>query len=225
MSNRKSIRILCLAAFLLLFLTGCRQDRLPVEMNVFYLSVAIAGFLIVIVAMWLWFFRQRARDRELLTAYENRLQIEKEKQQQLRRQLETALNSPSGETVESPVAEIDIIGSINIDNPFYTKFLSVLLDNYMNADLNTADMASHFGLGPAQLTRKLKALTGYSPVELLKEYRLKKARELLISTDANISEIAYDVGFSSPPYLSKCFRETYGETPTDLRVRMQNSVK
>ena len=86
--------------------------------------------------------------------------------------------------------------------------------------MNVDQLASEMGLGRSQLYRKIKALTNYSPVELIRNLRLKRARHLLTTTDRSISEIAYEVGFSTPAYFSKCYREAYGETPTELRSRL-----
>ena len=81
-------------------------------------------------------------------------------------------------------------------------------------------LAGKLGLGRSQFYRKIKALTNYSPVELMRRLRLKQARHLLTTTEKNISEIAYEVGFSSPAYFSKCYREAFNETPTELRERL-----
>ena len=67
-----------------------------------------------------------------------------------------------------------------------------------------------------QLYRKVKALTGRSPVELLRTARLQRARQMLLTTDKNISEIAYEVGFSAPSYFTKCFRDEFGISPSEL---------
>ncbi len=75
-------------------------------------------------------------------------------------------------------------------------------------------------MGRSQFYRKIKALTNYSPVELMRRLRLKQARHLLTTTEKNISEIAYEVGVSSPAYFSKCYREAFNETPTELRERL-----
>ncbi len=76
------------------------------------------------------------------------------------------------------------------------------------------------GLERSQFYRKIKALTNYSPVELIRRLRLKKARTLLTSTEKSVSEIAYEIGFSTPAYFSKCYREAYGETPTEARSKI-----
>ena len=76
------------------------------------------------------------------------------------------------------------------------------------------------GLGHSQFYRKIKALTNYTPVELIRQLRLKRARHLLLTTRKTVSEIAYEVGFSSPAYFTKCYRTAFNETPTSLRENL-----
>ncbi len=118
----------------------------------------------------------------------------------------------AADTQSPPVADID--------NDFYTRFVSLTNAEMGNPDLNIDSLASALGLGRSQFYRKIKALTNYSPVELLRKMRLTKAREMLSSTDKTISEIAYEVGFSAPAYFTRVFRETYGESPSELRARL-----
>ena len=105
----------------------------------------------------------------------------------------------------------------DIESEFYRKFCSILETKLSNADLNISDIASEIGLSHSQLYRKIKALTGNSPIELLRSLRVKKARELLAKSEKTVSEIAYEVGFSNPTYLTKCFKDEYGLSPTDFR--------
>ena len=72
-------------------------------------------------------------------------------------------------------------------------------------------------LSRVQLYRKVKALTTSSPVELLRTARLKRAYQLLLTSDLSISEVAYQVGFTAPSYFTKCFKEEYGMLPGDVR--------
>lgn len=106
---------------------------------------------------------------------------------------------------------------LRVENEFYDSFLKIVREEYANSELSLKDIAPRLGIGPAQLARKIKALTNYSPVDIIRDYRLKQARNLLITTSKTISEIAYEVGFSSPPYLSKCYRDAFGRTPTEER--------
>lgn len=76
------------------------------------------------------------------------------------------------------------------------------------------------GFERSQFYRKIKSLTNYAPVELIRRLRLQKGRELLISTDRSIGEIAYEIGFSTPAYFTKCYRDAYGETPSQVRSKL-----
>ncbi len=107
----------------------------------------------------------------------------------------------------------------DMDNEFYARFLEIVNRDMGNPDLSIDSLASSMGLGRSQFYRKIKALTNFSPVELLRNLRLKHARELLLTTSRSISEIGYEVGFTSPAYFTRCYREVYGETPTDSRER------
>ncbi len=109
----------------------------------------------------------------------------------------------------------------DIDNEFYNRFLTLFEAEMGNPDLSVDWIASKMGLERSQFYRKIKALTNYSPVELIRRLRLKKARTLLTSTDKSISEIGYEVGFSTPAYFTKCYREAYGETPSEARAKLR----
>lgn len=108
----------------------------------------------------------------------------------------------------------------DIDNEFYARFVEHVNKEMGNPDLNIDTLAAKMGIGRSQLYRKIKALTNYSPVELLRKMRLTKARELLATTDRSISEIAYGVGFSAPAYFTRVFREMFDESPSEMRTRL-----
>ena len=125
--------------------------------------------------------------------------------------------------IDKPViAQSDANSSVlDMENKFYARFLEIVNAEMGNPELNVDQLAAKMGLGRSQFYRKIKALTNYSPVELLRNLRLKKSRELLLTTDKSISEIAYEVGFSAPAYFTRCYREAFGETPTDRRSKVQ----
>lgn len=108
----------------------------------------------------------------------------------------------------------------DIDNDFYRRFIEILKADMGNSELNVDKIASKMGLERSQFYRKIKALTNYSPVELIRRIRLKHGHNLIVSTDKTISEIAYETGFSTPAYFTKCYRDAYGETPTEVRNRL-----
>nr|MCR4957857.1 helix-turn-helix domain-containing protein [Prevotella sp.] len=86
-----------------------------------------------------------------------------------------------------------------------------------NPNLKMEDLGEELGLGRVQLYRKVKAITGQTPVELLRQMRLQRAYALLGSTTKTVAEIAFEVGFNTPGYFSKCFKEQYGKLPMELR--------
>lgn len=100
---------------------------------------------------------------------------------------------------------------------FLNKILTVLEKNYRNENFRIEDVYQHLGISRVQLHRKLTALTGQSTSNFIRSFRLHKARKLLLETDKNVSEIAYDVGFIDPNYFTRVFVVEYGITPTDLR--------
>lgn len=104
-----------------------------------------------------------------------------------------------------------------IDNEFYARFLEIFEAEIGNSDLSIDGIASKLGLERTQFYRKIKSLTNYSPVELIRNLRLKRGQQLLKTSEKTISEIAYEIGFSTPAYFTRCYREAFGETPTDTR--------
>ncbi len=103
------------------------------------------------------------------------------------------------------------------EDAFYNRFLQLFYERISDPDLNIEQLASAMGLGHSQFYRKIKALTNYTPVELMRRLRLRQGRQLLTTTSKTISEIAYEVGFASPAYFTKCYRAEFGETPTERR--------
>ena len=101
-------------------------------------------------------------------------------------------------------------------DPFLIKFRDFIEQNLSDSDLSVETVGAELGLSRVQLYRKVKALTGQSPVELLRTARLQKGRELLQTTDKNVSEVAYEVGFTAPSYFTKCFKDEFGISPSDL---------
>lgn len=107
----------------------------------------------------------------------------------------------------------------DIDKDFVEKFKTLIEQKMGNSELNVEDLGKDMGLSRVQLYRKIKSLTNYSPNELLRIARLKKAASLLASSSMSVSEVGYEVGFSSPSYFAKCYKEEFGESPTDLLKR------
>ena len=103
------------------------------------------------------------------------------------------------------------------ESPFLERFRTILQDNLHDADFNVERIGEEMGMSRVQLYRKVKQLSGMTPVELLRKSRLARGRQLLETTDRSISEIAYDTGFSAPSYFTKCFKDEYGVSPGEIR--------
>ena len=105
----------------------------------------------------------------------------------------------------------------SIDDTFLRKFAEQIEAVYADPEYNVEKLSETLGLSRGHLHRKIKELTGTSPVEFLRTYRLNKATQLLRQNAYTVSEVAYRTGFSSPAYFSKCFKAVYGVTPTEYQ--------
>lgn len=107
--------------------------------------------------------------------------------------------------------------SVVAESAFLARFREVVEARMEDSEVSVDDLAAEMSLSRVQLYRKIKAITGSSPVELLRSTRLKRAYQMLLTTDKSVSEVAYAVGFTAPSYFSKCFKEEYGMVPGDIR--------
>lgn len=106
-------------------------------------------------------------------------------------------------------------------------FLNAFLDytelNWKNTAAKIDDLAKSLGCSRSKLYRSVISLTGLSPIDFLKEYRLNEALKLLKKNAADISKIADETGFGSVSYFSKCFKKQYGHSPSE-NLKMTNSI-
>jgi YesN/AraC family two-component response regulator len=103
-----------------------------------------------------------------------------------------------------------------IDEKFLTKVMEVIERHISEEEFSIEQFGKEVGMSRTQLHRKLKALSGKSPSNFLRSVRLGRAKLMIEKNEANISEIAYQVGFSSPAYFSRCFKDEFGYPPSDL---------
>ncbi|MGK7395332.1 MAG: hybrid sensor histidine kinase/response regulator transcription factor [Candidatus Cyclobacteriaceae bacterium M3_2C_046] len=113
--------------------------------------------------------------------------------------------------------------SSDLSNQFMKSFYDILEENYQDPDFNIAQIEEKLNLSHTQLYRKLKALTNYSGNTLLRNFRLKKAENLLTNGLFNISQVAYQVGFNDPAYFSRCFTKFMGLSPKEYIERHLHS--
>ena len=102
----------------------------------------------------------------------------------------------------------------SIDQKFLEEVLSLLEANFSDPDFGISQMQDALAMSKTQLHRKLKALTNEAPGELLRNFRLKRAAQLLAQKADSVTQIAYKVGFNNLSYFAKCFKELYGMAPS-----------
>ena len=103
------------------------------------------------------------------------------------------------------------------DSLFIDQLKETISSNMANPNLKMDDLGEQLGISRVQLYRKVKTLTGLSPVELLRQMRLQKGKILLNTTTKTVAEIAYEVGFNSASYFANCFKKQFGKLPMELR--------
>jgi YesN/AraC family two-component response regulator len=101
------------------------------------------------------------------------------------------------------------------DEVFLTKVQAILDEHLSDSEFNATAFHQKVGMSRMQLHRKLQTYTGLSTTEFIRSQRLKQAVLILKTSDATINEVAYAVGFSTPSYFIKCFKETYNNTPQE----------
>jgi len=105
----------------------------------------------------------------------------------------------------------------SLENSFLNQLESIIIKQLNNPNFGVPELAKAVSMSQMQVYRKLKALTGKTPSKFIRSVRLNKGMELVKTTNLNISEIAYDVGFSDPNYFSRVFLEEFGHSPSDTR--------
>ena len=111
----------------------------------------------------------------------------------------------------TPEVEID-----DLDRKLLDEIKETIEENMVDSDFNVSVLQEKMGMGNKQLYRKLKALTGQTPVEYIRDMRMRKAAKLLKAGKFSVSEVMYTVGFSNSSYFSKCFSKAFGMTPTEF---------
>lgn len=105
------------------------------------------------------------------------------------------------------------------DKLFIDMLKEAVQKHMSNANLKIDDLGEELGISRVQLYRKIKTITGLSPVELLRQMRVQRGFVLLNTTTKTVSEIAYEVGFNSSSYFAHCFKNQFGKTPLELRAK------
>lgn len=126
-----------------------------------------------------------------------------------------AAGADEPEAVDRPEEAAE--GVDETDDQMMKRMMAFIESNLGNSDVTVDDIALACAVSRTGLHRKVKHLLGTSPMEFLREARLRKAMQLLSQTQKPVSEVAYQCGFSDPKYFSKCFKAATGQTPTEYK--------
>jgi signal transduction histidine kinase/CheY-like chemotaxis protein len=153
-------------------------------------------------------------DAYLLKPFDKKeLLVRVEKLIQLRRSLQALYASG---LVHSTTADN---GQPDRENEFLVRLRERIVPEIGNADFTIPELAAAMAMSQIQVYRKLKALTGQTPSQFIRQIRLEKGKELLLDEERTVAEVAYDVGFTDPNYFSKTFHQAFGVPPGEYRKR------
>ncbi len=190
-------------------MTELQKERL-VMWCIILMVVVVCASLAFTVRM----LRTKHRLNETLRRNINELNQEKETAERQRDELEEQRDRFLDATTKKQTDEEAIEDGPMPRNEFISHFYECLDRRIGDSDLSVEDIGNEMCLSRVQLYRKVKALTGRTPVEIVREERLKRADKMMKDTSLSVSEIAYRVGFSSPSYFSKCYKDFYGRPPS-----------
>ena len=174
--------------------------KLDTQRIVSWLAIGIIVLLVVVfVLFYLYLLRKISMQRERVTNTLWNMEATVDSSPSTANSQQTGTVSPANES------------------GFLLHFREIVEARLSDSDLSVDDIAADMNLSRVQLYRRVKAVSGSSPVELLRTARLNRAYQLLLTTDKSVSEVAYAVGFTAPSYFTKCFKEEYGMVPGDVR--------
>jgi AraC-like DNA-binding protein len=125
---------------------------------------------------------------------------------------------PLDRSVAKPIADVpELPLGDNADDVLIAEITEAIEQNIEDSDFNVTQLQKTVGIGNKQLYRKIKQLTDMTPVEFIRNLRMKKAASLLKEGKFSVSEVMYMVGFSNSGYFSKCFQKAFGVTPKEYK--------
>ena len=187
-------------------------QQLATQRTITYLAIILIALLLLTIALFYLYYRSKisAQHERVINNLWN-LEVPEEVKSEIVKNEADGPAPQEGEVEESPEEEKEPL--------FLVHFKDVVEARLSDSDLSVDDLAAAMNLSRVQLYRKVKAISGSSPVELLRTARLNRGYQLLLTTGKNISEVAYDVGFTAPSYFTKCFKDEFGVSPSDLQSK------
>lgn len=111
--------------------------------------------------------------------------------------------------------------SVHLDKILLDKALNAVNENISESDFDVNALAAAMNMSRSTLTRKLKTITGQTPLEFIRGIKMNKACKMLIEKDRNIGEIATYLGYYDRKYFTSCFKDVYGMTPSEYQKEHQ----
>lgn len=171
-------------------------DMSEMQRRLLWATIACIIALLILLVMFWWEYKYRQKVR---MEREENARIVANQQHQL----------------ESITAELERTKASQSQDEQFLNRLQEQIDKHLgDSDLSVEILSEALGVSRTQLFRKTKSLTGVSPIDLIRRVRLRKAQQLLRKTDANVQQVAYEVGFTSPSYFAKCYKEFFGINPS-----------
>jgi len=153
--------------------------------------------------------------------HETEIRLQVENMLGLRNELKQRYTAPDipAQQTDSEMHQSDSVPNFNLqmEDAFVQKVLGIIDQHIGDAQFSVVKLAKAVNLSKSQLNRKLSAVTDFSPTQLIRYVRLKKAKELLEQKDINISDVAYQTGFSDPSYFTRIFTKEFDITPSDYK--------
>ncbi|MFK8010386.1 MAG: helix-turn-helix domain-containing protein, partial [Saprospiraceae bacterium] len=118
---------------------------------------------------------------------------------------------------ENPIEEITLEEAIQIEDVFIQKVKKIIEENYSDENFALPQLCQKIRMSRSQLFRKMKALVDTSPSNFIRTYRLEKAKHFLETTEMNVSEVSWEVGFKDVSHFSKAFQNVFGYLPSDVK--------
>ena len=198
-------------------------QQLSTQHTIILLACGIIGLLLMVIVLFYLYNRGKItlrRERVVNNLWNMEAQQTHPQPLPAGRGEDTSIDSTGVPGNDSPPSQGGAGGGSAVtvvDSPFITRFKEAVETRLSDSELSVEDLAADMNLSRVQLYRKVKSISGSSPVELLRTARLNRGYQMLLTTDKTISEVAYAVGFTAPSYFTKCFKEEFGQSPTDMR--------
>ena len=184
------------------------MEQLATQRIISLLVVVLLALLVLILVLFILYYRRK------ISAQRERIVNNLWNMEAPAEQLQSVVQQPVT-TKPTHESENDDVEPAK-ESLFIIRFKDVVEARLSDSDLSVDDLAAAMNLSRVQLYRKVKAISGSSPVELLRTARLNRGYQLLVKGDKTISEVAYEVGFTAPSYFTKCFKDEFGISPSDL---------